>query len=247
MAKEKLTPEEILSELAEGNKEKANKIDAEVEKIISAVSGLCAHNFMHMAYTKTVPSSEQEKAMFEIINNMPEFMKALRERILESVAAEVNNSYNYLYNQIFLYQKERPAIKNEIVEQAGFLIKEAANTIAALTIGEATKAEHDSKLEYFREKGYDIQPEDVCQWEEFEYIANNEMASTKHIRFAIEQAIDKAIQSVIEKHAPEMSVGDDVLTGDSALGKKDSLLKQFREQKPLDNEEIIPNSDEEIR
>ena len=49
MAKEKLTPEEILSELAEGNEEKAKKIDAEVEKIISAVSGLCAHNFMHMA------------------------------------------------------------------------------------------------------------------------------------------------------------------------------------------------------
>ena len=248
MAKEKLTPEEILSELAEGNEEKAKKIDAEVEKIISAVSGLCAHNFMHMAYTKTVPSSEQEKAMFEITNNMPEFMKALRERILESVAAEVNNSYNYLYNEIFLYQKERPAIKNsEIVEPVGFLIKEAANKISALTIGEATKAEHDSKLEHFREKGYDIQPEDECQWEEFEYIVNNEMASTKHIRFAIEQAIDKAIQSVIEKHAPEMSVGDDVLTSDSAPGKKDSLLRQFREQKPLDNEEIIPNSDEEIR
>ena len=224
MAKEKLTPEEILLELAEGNEEKAKKIDAEVEKIVSAVSGLCAHNFMHMAYAKTVPSSEQEKAMFEITNNMPEFMKALRERILESVAAEVNNSYNYLYNQIFLYQKERPAIKNEIVEQTGFLIKEAASKIAALTIGEATKAEHDSKLEYFRENGHDIQPEDECQWEEFEYIAQNEMASTKHIRFAIEQAIDKVIQSVIEKHAPEMSVRDDVLTSDSVLGKKDSLL-----------------------
>jgi hypothetical protein len=217
------TPEEMLA-ITTNNPEKSKQISQIVNDLINKVVDVAHPALFNML------SEEQKSAIKE----------EMRKEVIHNVCSEIHKSRNNLYNDIYLYRDDLKTFPMGIDFAPIYDdVCKAAEEIGKITIVEETQAEHDSQLEYFAEQGIDVKPEDECQWEEFEYILQNERNSVVNIRVAIQNSINEIINRETDRVLSATSIGDEVLNGDGC-----SCPSSNKNTNQIDTKEIDSNAEE---
>lgn len=190
-----------------------------------------------------------------VFNGLSESKKNIAKQemtraIVENVCGTLYESESALYNGVRL--RDESIKKMDVgVDFSDIDIGKFAEEIANVTIIPQIQHQHDVKLEHFAEEGYDIQPEDECQWEEFEYLVLNEMNSVYNISVAIQNGINEGMQNVLNYLSKDKTeIGDEVLNNDvkiddrpkGAIGRfvdaKNDSERNDREENTKDEETI---------
>ncbi len=201
------TPQEDLDKYFGEDKNKKEKIESVnlvVEKIINEV----VQNGHPILFDDL---SESKKNIAK---------QEMKRAIVENVCDTLYQSESALYNGVRL-RDERIKKIDVGIDFSDIDIGKFAEEIANITIIPQTQHQHDVKLEHFAEEGYDIKPEDECQWEEFEYIVLNEMNSVYNISVAIQNGINEGMQNVLNYLSKDkIEIGDEVLNNDTNINDK---------------------------
>lgn len=160
-----------------------------------------------------------------VFNGLSESKKNIAKQemtraIVENVCDTLCESESALYNGVRL--RDESIKKMDVgVDFSDIDIGKFAEEIANITIIPQIQYQHDVKLEHFAEEGYDIQPEDECQWEEFEYLVLNEMNSVYNISVAIQNGINEGMQNVLNYLSKDKTeIGDEVLNNNVKIDDK---------------------------
>ena len=161
-------------------------------------------------------------ALFGSLSNSQKTIakQEMKRAIVENICGTLRESESALYNELWL--RDEPLKKIDVgIDLSGIDIRKFAEEIANVTIIPQTQYRHDAKLEHFAEEGYDIKPEDECQWEEFEYIAHNEMNSVYNVSVAIKNGINEGVQNLLHYLSKEKTeIGDSVLNNEKIINEK---------------------------